>query len=330
VATADQVKALVKSHGEGDDARFYSVALQVAAHAARSGQGRFAQELRDLVDDLRAHATSGASKLDRPVPVVRPKGELADLLTIAYPSTRMADISLEAGVRQRLDRVLAEQRQQDRLREKGFQPLRHVLLIGPPGTGKTMTANGLAGELRLPLFTIRLDRLITKLMGETAAKLRLIFDSLSETRGVYLFDEVDALAGERTAGNDVGEIRRVLNSFLQFLDQQGSPSLLVAASNHPQLLDRALFRRFDLMVSFPLPTPDVARAVIRNRLATMSPRRWAWNRVDDAAAGLSHSEITIACELAAKEAILSGQQNVTTASLVAALLDRRNVAASDR
>jgi SpoVK/Ycf46/Vps4 family AAA+-type ATPase len=242
----------------------------------------------------------------------------------------MADISLEAGVRQRLDRVLMEQRQQDRLREKGFHPLGRVLLIGSPGTGKTMTANGLAGELRLPLFTIRLDGLITKLMGETAAKLRLIFDALAETRGVYLFDEVDALAGERIRGNDVGEIRRVLNSFLQFLDEQDSQSLLVAASNHPQLLDRALFRRFDLVIDYPLPTPEVARAVIRNRMATMSPQRWAWNRLDDAAAGLSHAEITVACESAAKEAILSGQQHVTTTSLVAALLERQNVAPSDR
>lgn len=88
-----------------------------------------------------------------------------------------------------------------------------------------MTANVLAGELRLPLFTIRLDGLITKMMGETAAKLRLVFDALAETRGVYLFDELDALAGERTLGNDVGEIRRVLNSFLQFLDQPDSRSL---------------------------------------------------------------------------------------------------------
>jgi SpoVK/Ycf46/Vps4 family AAA+-type ATPase len=330
MATADQVKALVRSHGDGDDARFYSVALQVAAHAARSGQGRFAQELRDLVDTVRTHATSADGQLRRPVPVARPKGELADLLTVAYPSTRIADISLEAGVRQRLDRVLLEQRQQDRLREKGFHPVRRLLLVGLPGTGKTMTANALAGELRVPLFTIRLDGLITKLMGETAAKLRLIFDALAETRGVYLFDEVDALAGERARANDVGEIRRVLNSFLQFLDQQDSPSLLVAASNHPQLLDRALFRRFDLVVDYPLPTPEVARAVIRNRLATMSPRRWVWDRVDEAAVGLSHAEITVACELAAKEAILSGQQHVSIASLVAALLERRNAVAGDR
>src|SRR5689334_18509234 len=117
VATADQVKALVRSHGDGDDARFYSVALQVAAHAARSGQGRFAQELRDLVDTVRTHAAGADGQLRRPVPVARPRGELADVLTVAYPSTRIADISLETGVRQRLDRVLLEQRQQDRLRE---------------------------------------------------------------------------------------------------------------------------------------------------------------------------------------------------------------------
>lgn len=330
MATGDQVKALVRSHGEGDDARFYSVALQVAAHAARSGQGRFAQELRDLVDGIQAQAPRAGSGLARPIPVARPKGELADLLSVAYPSTRMADMSLEAGVRQRIDRVLLEQRQQDRLREKGFPPLRRLLLIGPPGTGKTMTAQGLAGELRLPLFTIRLDGLITKLMGETAAKLRMVFDALYETRGVYLFDEVDALAGERARSNDVGEIRRVLNSFLLFLDQQDSQSLLVAASNHPQLLDRAVFRRFDLVVEYPLPTPEVARAVIRNRLATMGPRRWAWDHIDDAAVGLSHAEITTACELAAKEAILSGRQHVTVASLVAAIRERRSVANGDR
>jgi hypothetical protein len=205
MATGDQVKALIRSHGEGDDARFYSVALQVAAHAARSGQGRFAQELRDLVDGIQAQAPRAGGGLARPVPVARPKGELADLLSVAYPSTRMADMSLEAGVRQRIDRVLLEQRQQDRPREKGFPPLRRLLLIGPPGTGKTMTAQGLAGELRLPLFTIRLDGLITKLMGETAAKLRMVFDALYETRGVYLFDEVDALAGERARSNDVGD-----------------------------------------------------------------------------------------------------------------------------
>ena len=236
----------------------------------------------------------------------------------------MADLVLDADVSAQLQRVVLEQRQHDRLRAQGFRPLRRVLLTGPPGTGKTMSASALAGELRLPLFVIRLDGLITKFMGETAAKLRLVFDAMGETRGVYLFDEVDALGGERGRDNDVGEIRRVLNSFLQFLEQDQSDSLLVAATNHPQLLDRAMFRRFDAVVQYPLPTAAVARDVIRNRLASVRLGRVAWGKVDQAAAGLSHGEITLAAEHAAKDTILAGADSVGTSRLVAALRERHS------
>lgn len=320
MATADQVRALVRSHAEGDDTKFYSVALQVAARAARGGQSHFAQELRDLVDSVRSQP---ARTPGRPIPVAQPRGELAGLLSVSYPATRMADLVLEPDVRKRLDRVLLEQRQQDRLQERGFRPLRRLLLIGPPGTGKTMTASALAGELHLPLFVIRLDGLITKFMGETAAKLRLVFDALSETRGLYLFDEVDALGGERERTNDVGEIRRVLNSFLQFLEQDESESLLVAATNHPHLLDRAIFRRFDAVIDYPLPNAEVAKAIILSRLANVRLGAIAWPEVGKAASGLSHSEITMAAERAAKDAILAKRSEVTTAGLVAALGERQ-------
>ena len=316
MATADQMKALVRSHAEGDDTKFYSVALQVAARAARGGHGHFAQELRDLVDTLRRQPLRAPG---RPIPVAQPRGELSGLLSVSYPETRMADLVLQPDVRQRLDRVLLEQRQQDRLRAQGFRPLRRLLLVGPPGTGKTMTASALAGDLHLPLFLIRLDGLITKFMGETASKLRLIFDALSETRGVYLFDEVDALGGERAGTNDVGEIRRVLNSFLQFLERDESESFLIAATNHAQLLDRAMFRRFDAVIDYPLPTADVAQAVIRNRLANVRLARIAWAKVRDAAGGLSHADITLAAERAAKDAILAKRDAVTTSDLVGAL-----------
>jgi len=321
MATADQVKALVRSHAEGDDTQFYSVAMQVAARAARSGQGRFGQELRQLIDEVRKRQPTGRGKL---VPVTQPRGELAGLLSAAFPSTRLADMVLEPHVRERLNRVITEQRQQDQLRAHGFTPLRQLLLIGPPGTGKTMTAGALAGELNLPLFMIRLDGLITKFMGETAAKLRLVFDALHETRGVYLFDEVDALAGERARSNDVGEIRRVLNSFLQFLEQDQSESLLVAGTNHPQLLDRAMFRRFDEVIEYPLPSPEIVREIVRNRLAAVKLARIAWSQVATAADGLSHAEITLAAERAAKDAILNRTEAVTAQALVAALRERQN------
>ncbi|WP_041813721.1 AAA family ATPase [Rhodococcus jostii] len=321
MATADQVKALVKSHAEGDNSRFYTVALQVAAGAARNGQNRFAQDLRDLVDGLRVQESH--RRVTPVVSVAQPRGELAQLLSVSYPDLVLSDLVLEQSVRTRLERVLLEQRQGDRLRSHGYLPMRRLLLTGPPGTGKTMSAHVLAGELRLPLFQVRLDGLITKFMGETAAKLRLIFDALSETRGVYLFDEIDALAGERGSANDVGEIRRVLNSFLQFLEMDQSDSLVVAATNHPQLLDRAMFRRFDTVIDYPLPSPDIARQVIRNRLANVPVGRLEWSKLAADTEGLSHGEIAIASDLAAKEVILSGAKQVTTASLRLALRERR-------
>lgn len=325
MATADQVKALIRSHADGDDTRFYAIAMQVAAQAARSGHGKFAQELRELVDRVRAASkASDQTRGPRPIPMAQPRGELAGILTVGYPKTRLADMALTHALRVRLDRVLTEQRQRERLREHGFPPMRKLLLIGPPGTGKTMTAAAFAGELGLPLFSIQLDGLITKFMGETAAKLRLVFDAIQSTRGVYLFDEFDALGGERGAKNDVGEIRRVLNSFLQFLEQDESESLVLGATNHAGLLDRALFRRFDAVLEYELPVPELAEQVMRARLSLLDCSDVEWPAVRVVADGLSHADVVRACEQAAKNAILGHSTTVDTRALVDALAERRS------
>jgi SpoVK/Ycf46/Vps4 family AAA+-type ATPase len=322
LATGDQLKALIRSHSAGDDETFYAVALQVAAHEARVGKVNLAQELRTLVDE-RQKLPSARGR--RPIPVAQPRGDLAGLLSVAYPDVSLSHLVVEPTLRDQLKKVLVEQRQNDRLRAKGFGPARKLLLIGPPGTGKTMSARMIATQLKLPMFTIRLDGLITKYMGETAAKLRMIFDAIAEVRGVYLFDEVDALAGERSRSNDVGEIRRVLNSFLQFLEEDESESLLVAATNHPGLLDKALFRRFDAVMTFPLPTEEIVRTVIVNRLSNVTVGPLRWPMVQTAARGLSHADITLAAEQAAKDAILSGAALVGTRDLVATLRARKTI-----
>lgn len=324
VATSDQLKVLVKSHGEGDDAQFYSVAMQVAAKAARAGQSRFARDLRDLVDDLRGGGAA-PSRVAPVVPVVQPRGELASLLAVSYPHARLADLVLSSQLGERLQQVLLEQRQRDVLERHGLHPARRLLLTGPPGTGKTSTAAVIAGELGLPLFAVRLDTIITKFMGETAARLRLVFDALAQTRGVYLFDEVDALAGDRSAANDVGEIRRVLNSFLQFLEEDTSESVVIAATNHPRLLDAALFRRFDALMDFTLPDDESKQAIISNRLARFDVDAVDWARVVAAAEGLSHAEVARAAEEAAKRAVLAGQGQIVTDRLVASLAERQHV-----
>jgi SpoVK/Ycf46/Vps4 family AAA+-type ATPase len=218
--------------------------------------------------------------------------------------------------------VLVEQRQQQKLTQHGLTARRKLLLTGHPGSGKTMSASALAGELHLPLFTIVLDGLITKYMGETAVKLRVIFDAIAKTKGVYLFDEFDAIGAKRVSSNDVGEIRRVLNSFLQFLEQDTSNSLIVAATNHVEMLDRALFRRFDDVIEYPLPTSQLAELTIRARLTMLSLADVSWPSVLDAAKGLSYADLARACENVAKEAILLGWSKPRPDSLQKALSER--------
>ncbi len=318
-ASADHIQALVRAHAAGDEASFYSVALQMAASAARRGQNRFADDLKNLID---------AAKADRiprvtPTPVVQPRGELAELVTAEYPDIRLSDMTLSPSTLAQLEQVLLEQRQRDLLESHGFAPIHRLLLTGPPGTGKSMTVSALATELSLPLFTIRLDALISKYMGETSAKLRVIFDATVRTRAVYLFDEFDAIGAQRTAGNDVGEARRILNTFLLFLDDTQPESLVVAATNHPALLDAALFRRFDSVITYALPDSAQALDVLRRRLGGVNTSEVSWDEVGEHVTGLSQAELVRAAEAAAKRAILDGTTSVSTAALVTSLDERR-------
>ena len=319
-ASADHIKALVRAHAAGDEPGFYSVALQMAASAARHGQNRFADDLKNLIDAAKAERIPRVT----PTPVIQPRGELADLVTAEYPDVRLSDMTLGESTRAQLDRVLHEQRQRDLLESHGFAPIHRLLLTGPPGTGKSMTASALAAELSLPLFTIRLDALISKYMGETSGKLRVIFDATVRTRAVYLFDEFDAIGAQRTAGNDVGEARRILNTFLLFLDDTQPESLVVAATNHPALLDTALFRRFDSVITYALPDSAQAIGVLRRRLGAVNTSGASWDEVSDHVNGLSQAELVRAAESAAKRAILDGSDSVSTAALVTSLAERRS------
>lgn len=323
MTTSRHIVALLESHVAGDEDRFLMVATQLAAHEARQGHGRLAQELRELIDAAKGKGATVARRGAGPVPIAQPKGELTSLLSARYSDVRLNSMILAPALEERLRRVLTEQQQQERLRARGLSPRRKLLLVGPPGSGKTMTALALAGELKLPLFTVLYDGLIGKMMGETASRLRLVFEAVAVQRGVYFFDEFDAIGTQRAGPNDVGEIRRVLNSFLQFLENDDGPSLIVAATNHPELLDKALFRRFDDVIVYGLPDPEIARGILSSRLATFDLRDVEWPEVLHAAVGLSQAEVARAADESAKAAVIGCSDEIGSSALLAALAERK-------
>ena len=316
-----QVLALVRSFSERDDARFQAVALQMAQDAAQGGRRKLAEEIRLLIREARDRS-SAVETSGGPIPVVRPKGELAGLVSVHYPTTRFENMVLDKATLKKLGRIVDEHRNREKLAAHGLSTRRKFLLVGPPGTGKTLTASALAGELGLPLFTILLDGVINRYMGETSSKIRLVFEAMKKTRGVYFFDEVDALATKRLIENDVGEARRTLNSILQLLDEDDSDALIIAATNHAELLDPAMFRRFDAAVEYNLLPQGMIREVFRKALVPFALERVDWERVEEGASGLSQAEMTRIAEDAARDAVLNNDAVIDTNIMLRAVGER--------
>jgi len=314
MATAEQIKSLIRSHLSDDDERFYTLALQVAAHEAKQGHGALAHDIREIVQKSRR--ARGGNKL------IKFPQDLSGMVLSEKSDIPFATLVLHETLKSRIQRVIHEYRQQAKLKKHGLSNRRKILLSGPPGTGKTLTAHVLAHEIRLPLHTIQVDKLVTKFMGETSAKLRQIFNLISEEKGVYLFDEFDAIGGDRSLDNDVGEMRRVLNSLLQFIELDASDSIIIGATNNPSLLDRALFRRFDDVIHYEIPDEEDRRNLVENVLGAFKGDM-EWKTIQEVSAGLSHAEITHACRDAIKDAILSDSEKVHSGSLVRILNERK-------
>ena len=320
MAKGEQIKALLRSHIEGDEPHFYAVAMQVAAGEARRGHGRLAEDLRALVDKGKnGAARNGLRRASR-------TRELAGLLMVSEPQTRLLDMVLSRELDGQIRRVLHEQNHAELILSHGLPVRRKLLLVGPPGTGKTLTASALAGELGLPLFEVRLDALLTKFMGESAAKLRQVFDATSRARGVYFFDEFDAIGSHRNRPNDVGEMRRVLNSFLQMIEQDASHSVIAAATNQPGILDGALLRRFDDVLRYEIPNLPLAADLLKRRLSRWVPGDVDWRGIAEAVPGLSFAELSLACDDAVKDALIGNRDEVTQPMIASRLRDRHDMA----
>ncbi|SFU60695.1 ATPase family associated with various cellular activities (AAA) [Pustulibacterium marinum] len=319
MAAAEKIIALLKSYGDNDESRFYSTAMQIAASEAKKGHVKLAQELKILIEDIKKQRNTESlnTAKTRILHVNEAQKELHDLLELHRSNISLKNMVLNEEVSESLYRIIHEQRKYDQLLQHNLQPRKKLLLVGPPGCGKTMTAKALAGELKIPLFLIRLDGLISRYMGESIAKLKLIFDSMYQHRAVYLFDEFDSIGANRNYGNDVGEIKRVLNSFLMNIEKDESTSIIIAATNLPESLDKALFRRFDDIIQYPLPSKEEIMKLLKTQLK-------GYKGIDDnylleladISIGLSYADISNACKDAIKEMIVFGENEISYKKLL--------------
>ncbi|MGX5683276.1 AAA family ATPase [Chryseobacterium cucumeris] len=311
MAKAEYIISLIKSHYNNEPERFTTIALQVAAHEAKLGHTIVADEIKTIID--RAKEVKHKNKAF--------SSDLQGLIHENVPAVNLSDIISSDDIKSKINRVISEFVQRDKLRKHDLENRRKILLSGPPGTGKTLTASILANELNLPLYTILMDKMVTKFMGETSAKLRQVFDLIEQQQGVYLFDEFDAIGGERSRDNDVGEMRRVLNSFLQFIERDNSESLIIAITNNKELLDQALFRRFDDVILYNLPSLEEKEELLKNRLSQFA-RKIKFKDLLPDINGLSHAEISLACIDAIKETILNDKQPMNNQLILKAIKDR--------
>lgn len=310
MATAEHIKNLIKAHIDRDDERFKTVILQIAAYEAKHGHEPLARELKSLADRIGSNKI-GLLRINNQNP----------MLSMSIPSDKLADLVVSDETLERIKRILNEFRNKNKLQKYGLCNRRKILIEGNPGTGKTFTASIIASELDLPLYTIQMDKVVTKFMGETSAKLRQVFDSINTSTGVYFFDEFDAIGADRSLDNEVGEARRILNSFLQFIEQDSSQSIIIAATNNQKLLDQALFRRFDDVLHYSMPTEKEIKRLFEIQIKSYDRSFIVSKNLIKMALPLNHAEIIRVCEDAIKTSILSNKK-ITEEKLALLITER--------
>ena len=272
MARADLLKQIFQSYQLRDDSAFREAASALIHEERKKQHPVLANEL-ELILNNGAKASVPTRGLTLYDPLPEDDDRQAPLIEIRRPKRYLRELVLDEKIVNVLVRFLVEFREWDVLEANGLAPIRRVLFCGPPGCGKTVTAEALAAELDLPLLYVRFDAVVSSLLGQTAANIRKVFEYASRGQWVVLFDEFDAIGRSRDDATEHSELKRVVNSFLQIMDSFQGQSLVIAATNFERALDPAVWRRFDEVVRFGLPTNEQLERAIRGRLSplTFSP-----------------------------------------------------------
>lgn len=306
MATGDTLRKLIAAHNAEDDEGFRVAAQDLIQSERQNNHRLLADDLERLVLAKPRGTRVGVGPGTRGPLTALPRDRERGLPLIAAHEAEVAwhRVVLPEDVLGRLRRLTDEYRREGLLVSAGLLPTRTALFVGAPGTGKTMAARAIATELGYPLFVVRFDAIVSSLLGETAANLSKVFQFLESARGVVLFDEFDAVAKERSDETEHGELKRVVNALLQMMDGYKGSSLLIAATNHDKLLDSAIWRRFELVVHFPLPSPQDRELMLRRFLGGTYHDEASLRRVAQSTTGASGADLERIAIYAARSAAL--------------------------
>jgi len=325
MASAESLVKLIRANRTGHTEQFISVVREIIAYERKLGHTNIADDLEKALQ-IPQGINQSAKELTRTSPispssyfngklVPSSKGDQFPLLEVRKPDTSFDGIVLTEKITKSLEQVLIEEKKKQKLSEYGLRPLSRVLFYGPPGCGKTLASEVIANELGCPLYYVRFDSVISSYLGETSSNLRRVFDFATNGLSILFFDEFDAIGKSRDISEEVGELKRVVNSFLQMMDNFQGKSIIITATNHEKLLDSALWRRFEKVVFFGLPEkPEIAR-LLKLRLQGIYLRDFSISDVVDLFTGLSYSDITKICYAAIKRMILNDQNQLNEKDL---------------
>lgn len=294
MAKGSYLKKLFQSFNEGNTEEFRSIANNIIEDERKKNHYQLADELQRIINStslkqLRKAESNFNNNLLHLLP--KDKDSNVNLVDVKTSKILLDDLILDDFVRTLLKDFILEYEGSEILESYGLKPRNRYLFCGPPGCGKTVTAEAIAGELNIPILYTRFDSIVSSYLGETASNLRKIFDFIEKGTWILFFDEFDAISKQRDSIDEHGELKRVVNTFLQLLDNYNGDSIIIAATNHQNLLDQAVWRRFDEVIMFDKPTEGQITELLRKNLKRYPCSEINFVELSEELVGYAHADI---------------------------------------
>jgi AAA+ superfamily predicted ATPase len=323
MARADLLKKLFSNYKTGDREGFLKIANEIIEDEKKKNHAILADELRMIISNGTTFPSKGLSTFSTQASNGMERD--AALYEIVYPDKMLADVVMTPRNHEQIEQIIREFTNWDVLMSNGVYPTRRVLFYGPPGCGKTLTASAIASEIGLPLLYVRFDAVISSYLGETASNIRKVFEFAKSDSYLMFFDEFDAIARSRNDQFEHGEIKRVVNAFLQQLDNFKGRSLVIAATNYEQSLDYAIWRRFDSTLKFDMPDNDERVRLFNMKLKQFKGAENIIVEFMPKMENFSHADVEHAAIIVIKQCILDGRRMFTKKDVEQAILQQEQL-----